>query len=215
MAVTVDPDDFFTFELAAVPALDAVVDDDTFAVQVRARLGAREYLRFGVDLARPAAVVPFETLHVFASVTGLETVDRMPPVQVLDLALQIAQKTCAMFERHGPQRRTSTRARDLVDLAMIATQVDGIVAADVRGHLSAEVTRRRRNGTLDGPLPDVLALDSAQEESWRQRWLKATRNAPLTFDGAYAVAAAFLGPVLSGERIDRWSAPTQRWLTDA
>ncbi len=207
----VEPDDFFSFHLREAPPPTELGEDDTYQVTVDVHIGGQPYRVIGVDLARPAPAVPSETLTSFGELTGVAAVDQLPPVQVLDLALQIAEKTCAMFERHGPGRTHSTRSRDLVDIAMIATQLDGVDAAEVRRYLVSDWQRRAHKGSLTGLPPTVFRLEDDQVADWRRTWPKATRGVPITIDDALGIAAGFLTPLLSGDDITTWSAVRQRW----
>lgn len=131
---------------------------------------------------------------------------------MLALPSQLADKVCAIFERHGADATFSSRARDLADLAMVAGQqaVDGS-ALDVA--VQRESARRLAAGTLREPLPPALRLAAGQEADWRRRWTKATRGAPVAFDEALALAAAFVDPVLRREVDGRaWSAAERAWL---
>lgn len=212
-AFAVDPADFFTFEFA-VPVAEGVgeLEDDTFSIRVRARIGISEWVSFGVDLARPAEDTPSELLKSAPSLTGLETVDALPHLYALPLPRQLAEKICAMFERHGASDSHSTRARDLIDVAMIAKQVDGILGDALDDDVRSEERRRIQRGSLPEALPRAFALSDAQTEDWRKRWSRATRGGPLTFDEALLVAVEFLTPVLAGDVRGRaWSRHDQAW----
>jgi hypothetical protein len=130
---------------------------------------------------------------------------------LLGLPAQIADKACALFERHGADGARSSRARDLADIAMIATQKE-IEGARVTAHLRREERRRLLAETLIEPLPRALRLADEQIADWRSRWRRATRGAPITFEEAQAVAASFMDPVLVDSVNSRhWSAADQRW----
>jgi Nucleotidyl transferase AbiEii toxin, Type IV TA system len=173
-----DAGDFFEFEIDRERA--AAVDADhplerAISVPVTARLGGRLFAEFSVDLVLPRGdVVAVDWLEPDARLTGEPAVDEIGPVAVLTLPSQLADKVCAMFERHGKTGHHSTRARDLADTAMIATQqdIDGAVLAK---ELAREEQRRRAAGTLVDPLPARFQLDEAQREDWRSRWARATR----------------------------------------
>jgi nucleotidyltransferase AbiEii toxin of type IV toxin-antitoxin system len=143
--------------------------------------------------------------------TGEPAVDEIARVALLALPAQVADKVCALFERHGPGGYVSSRARDLADVAMIATQkhFDG---AQLTNHLRREERRRLEAQTLVEPLPVALRLADEQIADWEPRWHKATRGAPIDFDEAQAVAARFMDPVLQDSVEDkRWSAAKQQW----
>jgi hypothetical protein len=147
-----------------------------------------------------------------ATLTGKAEVDEIPPVAVLSMAAQVADKVCALYERHGVDSHHSSRARDLADIAMIATQED--VRGDaLEAHLRREEVRRRTAGTLSDPLPSQLKLAEAQIRDWRSRWEKATRGAPITFEDALVTAARFIDPVLQSTTSGRrWAWREQRWI---
>lgn len=140
--------------------------------------------------------------------------DQIPAVTVLALAAQVADKICAMFERRGADGMYSSRARDLVDLvdlAMISAQ-EALVSDEVIEHLRREEARRRDAGTLVEPLPTALRLADEQVDEWSRRWAKATRQAPVGFDEAYASAARFVDPVLTGGASGAtWSPAGRTW----
>ena len=210
-AVKLEDHDFFSFELASPPRRDDAAEDETFQVRVRVRIGETPWLEFGVDLARPAVDVPSEALVPQTALTGLDAVDDLPPLLALTLSAQIAQKVCAMFELHGEQRNLSTRARDLIDIAMIAMQVAGISARELVGYLESEEERRLARGTLIGPLPGTFVLPQEQERAWLRTWVKATRGAAISFDEAMSIARTFLDPILSREAEGNWNSQTRSW----
>lgn len=117
----------------------------------------------------------------------------------------------ALLLRLDPNR-TSNDIAYMADIAMVASQVDGIDGDGLLAALRVEEGRRRAAGALDGPLPNGLRLDPEQERDWRQRWTKATRGAPITFDEALATAERFVGPALAhAVGGTRWSAVDQTW----
>jgi hypothetical protein len=208
-----DLGDFFSFEVG-----EGQVDDDghptdrAWAAPVVARIGQKEWTTFHVDLLLPSATVNAETLTDPTPLVGDRAVDDILDVAVLAIAPQVADKVCAMFERHGADRRASSRPRDLADIAMIAQQVDGIDGEGLLAALRVEESRRLAAGSLNEPLPNEVRLDPEQERDWRQRWTKATRAAPITFEEALQVAARLVGPALAGTIGGKhWSALHQDW----
>ncbi len=214
-ACAVDLDDFITFRVGRVMT-DSVPDGDmTVSVRVTTQIGTTAWTSFNVDLARPALDIPGEPIEPRSSLTGLAAVDDIPGLIALPLVPQIAQKTCAMFERHGPTRNHSTRARDLVDIAMISDQQSGIRLADLRTELDSEQAARLDRGSLDEPLPTSLTLPPDQTADWQRRWPEATRNSPITFEQALERATSFLAPPLARSQVElTWDAITQTWRPD-
>ena len=210
-AFAVDLDDFFTFHLAAEPAEEAQDADGTLPLRVDALIGAHPWVTFGVDLGVANDTVATDPVKAQAILTGLEQVDALPELRALAIAHQTAQKTCALFELHGDPPKHSTRARDLIDLAMVADQLEGVEARELENYLRSEEARRIGTGSLPGPLPGRFSLPDQQVADWRQRWGKATRGAAMSFDTAYEIAGLFLDPVLSRTARGTWSPETRRW----
>jgi hypothetical protein len=209
-----DLGDFFEFEIRRDRIEEVDPDhplERALSVPVVARIGATTFAEFSIDLASPSEEdIEIEWVQPEATLTGQPEVDQTEPVAVLALPAQIADKLCALHERHG-DGHYSSRARDLADLAMIAQQKDsdgsGLIA-----HVRREEARRRQAGTIIEPLPTTLQLAEEQIADWSPRWTKATRDAPIAFEQARAVAAAFLNPVLDGTADGmRWNAATQNW----
>lgn len=208
-----DLGDFFEFEVRRDQAEE--VDPDplqrALTVPVLARIGATTFAEFSVDLALPREDdVEIEWVQPGATLTGQPEVDQTQPVALLALPAQIADKLCALHERHG-DGHYSSRARDLADLAMIAQQKDS-EGSRLIAHVRREEARRRQAGTLIEPLPTTLQLAEEQIADWSRRWKKATRDAPVSFKEAQAVAAAFLNPVLDDTANGKhWNAANQTW----
>jgi hypothetical protein len=209
-----DLGDFFEFEVGRDQIEEVDPDhplERALSVPVIARIGSTPFAEFSIDLALPREdEVEVEWVQPEATLTGQPEVDLTAPVALLALPAQIADKLCALHERHGDGHHSS-RARDLADLAMIAQQKDA-EGSRLIAHARREEARRQKAGTLIEPLPTALQLAEEQIADWGPRWKKATRDAPVTFEEAQAVATAFLTPVLDGtaDRM-RWNANTQNW----
>jgi len=213
-AMSLDLGDFFTFELCRDRMTEIEVDhplERALAVPVTARIGERVFVEFSIDLALPREdKLAIEWLKPEVTLTGEPAVDTTAPIAALALSSQVADKACAIFEIHGDGHHSS-RARDLADIAMIASQKD-FDGTELEERLRAEERRRLDAGTLASPLPVELDLPAAQIAEWRAHWKKATREAPVSFGEAKDQAAAFIDPVLAGvARGRRWDAARQRW----
>lgn len=210
---TLDLGDFFSFEVGAGHIdLANQPAERAWTAPVTARIGDKEWTTFGVDLVLPPATITPEALARITPLVGDETVDAIPGLTVLAIAPQLADKTCAIFERHGKDAAPSSRPRDLADIAMIAQQVDDIDGDELIAALRLEELRRQHAGSLHQPLPVRLELDPTQEREWRERWTTTTRAAPITFEEALHIADRFLSPVLANETGGkRWRALQQDW----
>jgi hypothetical protein len=205
-ALAHDLGDFFAFEIVR---LGEETEDRARRVTVLCRLGVREFTRFRVDLAHAQPDLSVETIEA-PPLSGLDEIDAVPPLQVLAWPQQIADKICAIFERHPSG--SSSRSRDLADLGMIAQQVDALDGSALIEALRAEELRRKPTSLIGG-LPRSFVLDETQEREWRAGFEKASRGAPIIFDDAYAVAKALVDPLLDGSAADRrWSPPDGRYV---
>jgi hypothetical protein len=211
-ALAHDAGDFFSFELAAGRMVDADHPlERAYSVGVVARVGGTVFAEFSVDLGLPREDLDVEVIEATPALTGEPSVDALPPIATLTFPAQVADKVCAVFERHGESRAYSSRARDVADIAMIAAQID-LDGSGLIERLRTEEQRRLAAGTLDGPLPDRLALEAAQREDWKGRWEKATRGAPIGFEDALSTASKLVDPLLSGAAAGaRWYPAPQRW----
>ncbi len=204
-AAALDLGDQFAFEIGQ-PRQSR--DDHALTVPVTAYIGAQRFEEFRVDLAPPREDVPTESVAFTFIPLGIPELDEHPPIVVIAIEQQIAEKICAIFERRDDVH--SSRARDLADIASIALQVDGIDGAAVVAAASREA--ERRSETLTDGLPTTFDLAPAQAEEWRRRWSALIRQPAIGFEQALRVSEQFLGPVLDGQAGDaRWSSPLGRW----
>lgn len=140
-ALSVRPDlDRFTFEIEAKGSLTGV----SRGAQLKATvyLGTTRVGNFPIDIAIERTLIgPVERLQPRPAVE-IADVSTLPAFTVVPIADQIADKLCAMYELHGPQKVTpSTRFRDLVDLLLIITSCT-VDAEDTVNALRAQQTRR-------------------------------------------------------------------------
>lgn len=204
-AATLDLGDRFAFEVGQ-PRQSR--DDHALTVPITAYIGAQRFDQFRVDLAPPRGETPTESAEFTFVPLGIPELDEHPPIPVIALEQQIAEKVCAIFERRGDAH--SSRARDLADIAAIALQVNGIDGTAVVDALRQEAGRRAE--TLVDGLPTAFGLDPRQAEEWRRRWSTLIRQPPIDFDQALRTSEQFLGPVLDGQaKQKRWSAVSGYW----
>lgn len=214
-AASHDLGDFFAFEVGSdrVEEVDAGHPlERAVSVPVFASIGQTPFAEFSVDLALPRVDdLAVDWVETDARLTGERVVDEIPAVAVLALPAQVADKVCATFERHGPAKAPSSRARDLADIAMIALQKD-IDGTALTGDVEREARRRLDAGTLIARLPASLDLADEQLVDWHGRWDKATRGAPISFEESLEIAKRFIDPVLAGDAAARrWVAADQGW----
>lgn len=174
------------------------VDSERIHVTVTHGVNNR-LLFFGVDVSGDLKVTGVvETLTVAASYeVDTEFLPHRFQIYSYPVASQIADKICAMYERHGttPPGRASTRYHDLYDVALMARELT-VTAADLRAALDTQCQVRRMT------LPSHLVLP---DDIWTTQYPAKAKNFGSerwgleSLDEALRVAGLLVDPVLSGE----------------
>lgn len=132
-----------------------------------------------------------------------------PTVRLYPLIDHIADKVCALYERHG--EGTSSRYRDLADILLISQQerINGLAASQA---LHQEAEQRRRRGT-DLTLPRSFAAPGAD---WHAKYPSAAGlvlglRGCRTFPEAARAARTFLDPLLDGTATGDWDPASAAW----
>ncbi|SDF88626.1 Nucleotidyl transferase AbiEii toxin, Type IV TA system [Lentzea fradiae] len=136
--------------------------------------------------------------------------DDWPLVRLYPLIAHVADKVCALYEKHNG--RCSTRYRDLVDLVLIALR-ESVPGRELQVAIRHECQRRRDAGT-DLELPDVFVVP--EPASWsvgyeREAVTLDALTAYRTLAHASELMTLFLSPVLSVSDPGRWNASELRW----
>lgn len=174
------------------------VDSQRIAVTVTHGVNNR-LLSFGVDVSGDLEVTgAVEPLTVAASyAVDTEFLPYSFRIYSYPVANQIADKVCAMYERHGttPPGVASTRYHDLYDVALMARELT-VTASDLRAALDTQCQVRSMT------LPKCLVLP---DDSWTLQYPAKARK----FGGerwglqelgeALRVAGLLVDPVLSEE----------------
>jgi hypothetical protein len=201
-AASHDAGDFFAFaiERAGVPE-DRLGGSQRFRVE--ASLAGRPFETFLLDVGLRAddglnvARLRTQDLLGFA---GIEPVE----VGAIPLELQVAEKLHA-YARTYEGGRTSTRPKDLVDLALIS-ELSNPGAAVLRREIATVFGLR-------GTHPAPRALPSPPAE-WAAsfRRLAEEVGVPVELAVGHRDAAALLDPILDGEITEgRWNPLQRRW----
>jgi len=118
----------------------------------------------------------------------------------------IADKVCAMLERHGTGEVPSTRYKDLVDLVAIVLAA----SVDARSQAKALRSEAQRRGLT---LPTRFAVPD--RGLWESGYAAEARRSLLpiagTLDEALAVIGPFLQPLLDGSPDGTWDPRAARW----
>ncbi len=169
-----------------------------------------EHIKVDVVVGRPLAGTP--ELRSLRPAVPMEWPDEWPTVRLYPVLDHIADKICAMYERHNGA--PSNRFRDLPDLLLMSQQetIDGKTA---RAVLHNEAQRRRNLGTeLQLPaqrfeIPDPSWTETAYRKAAA---LVIGLNGSRTLETATAAAHAFVTPLLTDETIGRWDPHLGQWL---
>jgi predicted nucleotidyltransferase component of viral defense system len=199
-------DDFFSFTATRTDAFEQTDEFAAVRFHVRAELAGRTFEQFVVDvgLTDPMPWTPDAiTTSDFLAFADIEQV----AIPAVPLAQHLAEKVHAYTRRYGDTQAASTRPKDLVDILLIAS-AEPIDARALRECLERTFEQRARQ-----PLPDALANPPAD---WARPFGQLARDLGLepSLDQAFAEAAAFLDPVLSGPASGRWNPAARQWVDD-
>jgi hypothetical protein len=208
LALGRDLGDFFRFEVTRIVPLEEEANGSR--VHVRAMLGARAWAVLHVDVVvgtatsgEPDQVPPLTPLHIDGLVR--------PPYRAFPLADHVADKFCAIIGTHafGDRVTGSSRVKDLVDIALIAT-TQPISDPALRAAILAGAAHRSLS------VPDSFAVPD--ESVWRRGYPRSAADArgPMpAFDEAVALASALLNPILNGPVSGGWNPAAASWTTPA
>lgn len=171
-------------------------------ISVTAYIGA-QYGSFPIDLARDLHLIATPERIQPVAVTEVPGLGPLPEFVVYPLADQVADKVCAMYERHGESGAPSSRYRDLIDLALIVSTCP-LGAEPLSRALQSESLRRMLE------LPERVIAPSDQWPAAYANYARRTRiNKRFhTIEGALEVVGECLNPLMNGSR------DTGRWLPD-
>ncbi|GAA1190325.1 nucleotidyl transferase AbiEii/AbiGii toxin family protein [Prauserella alba] len=198
-----DRGDFFTFavERAGDPP-DRFGGAHRF--RVTASLAGRLFERFVVDVGRPDDVRHLETeIRATSHVLGFADVAPVA-VPVIPIVVQVVEKLHA-YTRVYEGGRGSSRAKDVVDLALIAQTF----TLDAQELLRAMETIFSARGTHEPP----RAL-SPPPEQWRAPYRQLAQTVGLDddLDAGHRTVTAMLDPILNRDiSTGTWSPGTQQW----
>lgn len=205
-----DLDDYLTF----TPTRTSRHEHGTAgAKQVfRVHMGTHEVgvLKVDVVTGHPLSTAP--DVRRVTPLIELAWPDDWPEASIYPITHHLAEKICAMYERH--QKSPSSRYRDLADILLISQHetIDGRYAQLA---LRTEARRRRLNNNagVDLVLPPAFRSPGP---AWPERYPAAARQVPglagcATWEQAAAAADAFLTPLLAPHPPGHWSAVQAAW----
>ena len=199
-----DIGDWFRFEIG--PPHSSGDAGSGVRLPVTAFVGASPWASFHVDLVGAELRMTGEPDEVppLARVV-------MPDVEqhgyrAYPLVDHIADKVCAILERHGPMELPSTRYKDLVDLVaiVVSTSVEAQAQATA---LRSEASRRGLRLPDRFALPDRTLWEPGYGAEAGRSLLPVARS----LDEALALVQPFLDPLLDATAYGAWSPRDVRW----
>jgi hypothetical protein len=205
-AGALDLGDFMQFEVAPDPDTPEITGDgvqyDGYRFRAECRLAGKVYgARFGVDVAFGGVLsgdveeITTEDLLGFAGIAP-------PRLRLVPIETHLAEKLHAYTM---PRARPNTRVKDLPDLALLGT-IRPLDAPRVREAIGRTFGSRRVH-----PVPASLP---PPPEAWTAPYARMAELDDLpwrTLAEVEAVARAFLDPLLSSERDERWNPRSWTW----
>ncbi|WP_063131832.1 nucleotidyl transferase AbiEii/AbiGii toxin family protein [Nocardia fusca] len=200
-----DTDPFvFRVELAKQLTGDAAAGAE---LTVSIYLGATMIEDFRIDLATDKIIIGTIESLAPTPILDLDGFAALPPVRLIPIPSQVADKICAMVARYGATRQPSSRWRDLADLCFIVASF-AFDAAETRTALDVQQHRR----ALD--LPTTLRAPGPE---WERAYPAMAKETSLPtelhdLDTALGFIGAALNPLLDGTRTHgRWNPHTHTW----
>jgi hypothetical protein len=120
----------------------------------------------------------------------------------------IADKTCAILERHGPGLWPSSRFKDLIDLVSLTTHPLLTAEAQLCA-LTSEAQRRRITLPRRFDVPDATLWERGYAAEARRAIVPTAR----TLGEALARVGPYLDPLLDGTATGAWHPGNRRWTT--
>ena len=203
-AQAVDLGDYFTFVIERTAALDAALEGAAVRYHVAAALASRPFEDALIDVGFADRIVTTpETLRGpdLLRFAGIEPL----AVPAMPIAQHVAEKVHAYTRIYASERRSS-RVKDLVDLVLIRSAI-AFEAGRLQEALHATFAQR---GTY--PVPAALPAPPADWGPAYRRLAHEVGLDPAVRTG-FALAAAFLDPLLAGTVSDRtrWNPLHGAW----
>ncbi|MCW3841684.1 nucleotidyl transferase AbiEii/AbiGii toxin family protein [Micromonospora yasonensis] len=204
-ALRIDLGDHFAFDVTRVAPLQE--EAKGARVHVNARLGPTSFAGFHIDVV--VGTVMTGTPDVVAPLTPLNIEGLVRPnYRVFPIADHLADKLCATIGTYGRdgQPASSTRVKDLVDIAIIAI-THAISADTLRTAVVSNAAMRKTE------LPERFVVPDAV--GWAARYPRVAAEAPGTvpdYDTAISLASQIFDPVLDATAIGVWDPSARTWI---
>jgi len=213
-AAKVDLGDYLSYAIRLFSDLPDLREEGVAArYHAQVTLGGRPFENTVIDIgfdAPPAEQIDYLVGRDLLSFAGLPAV----PIPTLPLAHHIAEKVHAYTGVYGREGRGSTRVKDLIDLALIATS-STIEGSALAAALEATFARRGKH-VLPSALP-APPREPPMGQIWSVAYTKMARDIGLDprLAHGHATAARFVDPVLNGScgEAARWNPATEIWAS--
>jgi hypothetical protein len=205
-ALRTDLGDHFGFDVTRISPLQE--EAKGARIHVSARLGPTRFAAFHIDVVVATAMTG--TPDVVAPLTSLDIEGLIRPnYRVFPVPDHLADKLCATVGLHSRDGRpaSSSRVKDLVDIAIIAT-THTIESKALRTAVVTNALQRK----LELPLKFAI-LDPA---GWAARYPRVANDAPGPVPDYYAavvLASRVFDPVLDATATGTWDPVAQAWTT--
>jgi hypothetical protein len=203
-ALRSDIGDHFVFDVTRIAPLQE--EAKGARVHVNARLGPTSFASFHIDVVVGAAMTG--TPDVVAPLTPLN-IDGLvrPHYRVLPVPDHLADKLCATIDTYprDGQPASSSRVKDLVDIAIIAS-TQTISAAKLRTAVVSNAAMRKIR------LPERFEAPAA---GWATRYPKVAAETPDTvpdYDTAVSLAGKIFDPILDATATGVWDPSAWTWV---
>ena len=207
VAAAVDMGDWFRFEVRPSRTLDGT---DGVRLPVKAFLGNTIWAEFHVDLVGADLRMTGEPEDVppLARIAMPDMTQR--GYRAYPLVDHVADKVCAIFERHGDNGWPSARYKDLIDLVAISKSATSLEARPLIGALQSEAQRRGLELPLEFAVPDRALWESGYASEAARILVPIER----TLDDALAAVRPFLDPILQGTADGIWHPQEMCWISN-
>ena len=185
----------------------------TAEASVVVHLGGRQFDEFKIDISQRRHVDG--PVHYIDPVPVIEhdVVKDLPSIPVVPIENHLADKICAMYEKHQGRVSWSTRYRDLADIVRIVQGVE-IDAAALVTTLNHEQQRRR--------IPDLPQELRSPHDSWTREYPKAAQKFAgfpqelFSLKDSLDFAGQCLNEILNRSRTQgRWCPQQQTWREES
>lgn len=197
-----DIGDFFRFEIEKAE-LPPNVEGQGQRWRLVAELDGREFETALVDVG--VGIEPLFDVSELSLPTALDFAgERAVEIPALRLEQHLAEKAHAYTRRYGTGAAPSSRVKDLVDIALVATTL-ALEAAPFRSAL-VETFARRATHELPATLP-------APPANWQRGWRGFADEVPIPKElrAGHELAASLIDPALADRASGRWSPDSLSW----